>query len=926
MKTLLPLVLLFTATWFAPSATSQTLQEKLSAEDPVTLAQLAREQGNIVRGAILFHQGNINCAKCHRAQAEAQRIGPDLSRMEQDTTDSFLVESILAPSKVIKKGFESATILTVEGKIFNGIIIQQDADQIVLRDRQDVENPVTIDMDDVDEIKPSKLSSMPDNLANEMKDRQQFLDLIRYLIDVKERGPTEVAEIAMQPAQRRELSDELNGLVLISENNCAACHSSPSIARLPPPKQAPRLKGSSQWLNPNYIAKFIADPHQTKPGTSMPNLLANLDENSSRQTAEMITHFLTQKSGNRYAVSPIDPQAVTRGHESFHSLGCVACHSPRDTSAIETSPATEFGSSKALGDLSEKYSLDGLVAFLEDPHAVRPSGRMPNMKLTHFEATDIANYLLQNILPSDKWKTNDVLAVQGKQLFQSLQCASCHSEILGAPEQPASRLSLAELDPKQGCLSAKSGNWPRFNFADNEIRSIQTALSRESNELTSQQQIDVSLASLNCIACHDRDNFGGVDPARSPHFKTTNLNLGDQGRIPPTLTGAGAKLNPKWMRDVLVNGRSIRPYMKTRMPQFGESNIGGLIELFQETDKLKPTEFAKFEDQKVMREMGLKLAGSKGLNCVACHTYQYKQADTMPAVDLTEMTERLKKDWFHQYMLAPQDFSLNTVMPSFWPGGNAIRKDLEGDAPFQVEALWQYLIDGRQARMPSGVVREPLEIVVTDEAKMLRRSYSGIGKRGIGVGYPGGVNLAFDAEQMRISMVWQGKFVDPAGVWRGQGHGTVRPMSRPIEFAKGPELDDSDSPWTVGLDRPPHHQFLGYELDSARRPTFSYSFHDVQVKDGCKEAAGADGKMMLRRKVSLSSPQDRDSLRFRVVTAKEISVNENGDYLIGKQLKIRIAADAKPNLVDDGETKTLSIPINLNRDEPQTLVIEYLFF
>ena len=78
------------------------------------------------------------------------------------------------------------------------------------------------------------------------------------------------------------------------------------------------------------------------------------------------------------------------------------------------------------------------------------------------------------------------------------------------------------------------------------------------------------LASFNCIACHDRGDFGGVSPERNPHFQTTNLNLGDQGRIPPTLTGVGAKLKPEWMRDVLVNRRSIRPYMKTRMPQFGK--------------------------------------------------------------------------------------------------------------------------------------------------------------------------------------------------------------------------------------------------------------------------------------------------------------------------------------------------------------------
>ena len=324
--------------------------------------------------------------------------------------------------------------------------------------------------------------------------------------------------------------------------------------------------------------------------------------------------------------------------------------------------------------------------------------------------------------------------------------------------------------------------------------------------------------------------MGGVTAERSPHFQTTNLNLGEQGRIPPSLTGVGAKLKQKWLRDVLVNDRSIRPYMKTRMPQFGEDNIGQLVPLLGTVDEIEPIEFTKFKDQKEMRTKGLELAGSNGLNCVACHTYQYKISDTMPAVDLTEMTERLNKDWFYQYMLDPQEFSPNTVMPSFWPNGVAIRKDLEGDAKFQVEALWQYLVDGRQARMPRGVIREPLEIVVTNEAQMLRRSYPGIGKRGIGVGYPGGVNLAFDAEQIRLAMIWKGRFVDPAGAWYGQGSGNVRPMGNAIKLPAGPELDDEAEPWQVDTGRPPNHQFKGYDLDDVRRPKFRYRFEMLKSK------------------------------------------------------------------------------------------------
>ena len=155
----------------------------------------------------------------------------------------------------------------------------------------------------------------------------------------------------------------------------------------------------------------------------------------------------------------------------------------------------------------------------------------------------------------------------------------------------------------------------------------------------------------------------------------------------------------------------------------------------------------------------------------------------MPAVDLTEMAERLEKDWFHQYMMFPQKFSPNTVMPSFWPGGVAIRKDLEGDASTQIEALWQYLIDGRQAGTPRGVVREPLEIVVTNTPRMLRRKYPGIGKRGIGVGYPGGVNLAFDAEQMRLGLLWKGEICRSGRSLDGPGFGQCQTDGSPRHSA-----------------------------------------------------------------------------------------------------------------------------------------------
>lgn len=912
---------------------AQTLSEKLTQEDPSALVAAAHESGDVVRGAILFHQGNINCAKCHRPAVGKDRIGPDLTRVEPEATDELIVEAILQPSKTIKKGYESSIIVTVQGQIVTGTLVSQDDAAIVLRSVQNIDELIRVDRQDVEAMRQSAVSSMPDGLVNELKSRQQFLDLLRYVMELRERGADSEVPQSEQSGER-ELSEQVQGWVLIDQLNCIACHQPNSTVMNLSAKPAPDLRWSAKQLNPAYLVDFIESPQRAKPGTSMPNMLGHLGTAELGETAEAIVQYLVSLQGNDYQSSADfeDPTALQRGHELFHSIGCVACHAPRDIDGVEQTLVKSI----PLGKLREKYNQTALTEFLENPHAVRPAGRMPSMVLTHREALDLSGFLLQQNDQSvdslsKRFIPDASLVEAGKQLFSRLNCAACHTSFADKEGSSASfsapssaQSPLEQLDVTQGCLSDEQGSWPRFQLSSDDKRRIRSALSETIEPLTNAQQIDLTLVSYNCVACHRRNQLGGVSEDRSPYFQTTNLNLGEQGRIPPHLTGVGAKLNAKWMRDVLVNHRSIRPYMKTRMPQYGEANVGHLIELFQTADLLPETQFAETGDLNEMRKQGLELVGNRGLNCVACHTYQYKLADTMPAVDLTEMAERLKKDWFYQYMHAPQKFSPNTVMPSYWPNGRALRTDLPGDSKSQVESIWQYLLDGRQARAPAGVIREPLEIVVGDEARMLRRSYSKIGKRGIGVGYPGGVNLVFDAEQMRLASLWKGKFVDPAGVWYGQGHGNVRPLGSVVELAKGPELDDAKEPWVVDDGRPPQHKMLGYELDDARRPTFRYTFDSVVVEDFFRELqADSDDKIRLRRRIMLTSTRGREGLRFRLASDSDIEQVEGQSFVIAKRLTIRVASDIQARLVGDGEEKSLHIPIRLDAGQSQELVIEY---
>ena len=922
LATLAALALAF----YGPEVVAQSLSADLKAEGAEALAIAARERGDAVNGAVLFPQQGLACANCH-VPGDKDAIGPDLTAPEKDVSDLHVVDSILSPSKTIKKGYESVTVVTTSGKTHTGRIVRKDADSINLHDGSPPYQRITLQLDDVVETFPNPKSSMPDNLIDQLKDRQQFLDLVRYVMEIRGTGRQQTTEKTPDSMGREHFDDQITGLALMDSFSCCACHRRDVPVSPLPPKQAPNLSWGAGKIDPRYIERFIAHPRLVKPGTTMPDVMSSLNDHQRRDAARELTHYIVSLSDARFERQPIDHESANRGGELFHSVGCVACHSPRSNALQITDGAGRLpDKSKAMGRLEEKFNLAGLVSFLEDPHAARPSGRMPNMKLTHWEAIDIANYLLMPGAAVDSpvnFELNKTLADKGREQFTRLGCNECHVNDGAQSKRQYPRLGELRLD--KGCLSNKVGKWPAYDLTATQRNAMIAALKREPNVLDHRQKIALTLATLNCIACHERDRVGGVSSERDQYFHTTNPNLGPQGRIPPTLTGVGAKLRPKWMRQVLVSGRQIRPYLKTRMPQYGTENVAHLVELFRHVDTLAPVEFFDAKDQKEIRKAGHELAGSAGLNCIACHNFQRKPASTMPAVDLTEMAERLEKNWFYHYMRNPQWFNAGTVMPSFWPGGRAIRTDiLSGDTDQQIAALWNYLLDGRQARVPRGLRREPIELLAINEAVMLRRSYPGIGKRGIGVGYPGQVNLAFDAEQMRIAMIWKGKFADPSGVWRSQGHGRVRPLgTRRIEFSPGPEIDDARHAWEVDDGRPPRHRFKGYHLDELQRPSFLYQFDSIDIEDFPVDKINElTGQSSLQRTLTLSSGQRRDDVVFRVATAQTVSAERDGTFLIGETLRIKVDPPHSAEIVKTNSGQQLRIPLTIANGKT-TLVLHY---
>ncbi|MFM7152332.1 MAG: DUF6797 domain-containing protein, partial [Gemmataceae bacterium] len=172
-----------------------SLQQILLGEDRIALAKAVRDQGNAIRGAIVFHRPELLCTRCHTSGENGVKLGPDVANLGKEATDIYLIESLLSPSKKIKKGFETVTVTTADGKTLSGLLADETPEKLVLRDSAHEGKLLTISKNTINERSKSETSLMPDGLVNNLGGRQEFLDLIRYLIEVSEQGPKRAMEL-----------------------------------------------------------------------------------------------------------------------------------------------------------------------------------------------------------------------------------------------------------------------------------------------------------------------------------------------------------------------------------------------------------------------------------------------------------------------------------------------------------------------------------------------------------------------------------------------------------------------------------------------------------------------------------------------------------------------------------------------------------
>ncbi|MEW4453250.1 hypothetical protein AB1L30_11280 [Bremerella sp. JC817] len=159
--------------------------------DPLTDEQLQSlvakvlEKGDPARGEDIFRRKELSCLKCHAISGAGGQIGPDLSPVGATSPVDYVINSILFPEMAVKEAYIMKTIVDYDGKMHQGVVVDENDDRVVLKDANGKE--LIIPADDID-LEKEGGSLMPKGLANFLTE-EEFLDLVRYVAELGKPGP-----------------------------------------------------------------------------------------------------------------------------------------------------------------------------------------------------------------------------------------------------------------------------------------------------------------------------------------------------------------------------------------------------------------------------------------------------------------------------------------------------------------------------------------------------------------------------------------------------------------------------------------------------------------------------------------------------------------------------------------------------------------
>lgn len=430
-------------------------------------------------------------------------------------------------------------------------------------------------------------------------------------------------------------ADKLNeGRQLARTMGCLNCHKVSGFENSW--KVGPDLSNIQNKLDADWIEKWLDDPKSFRPSTKMPQIfhLSNADspEDHARDQAAIksISAYLLKNSESVELSAPSAKGSSENGEKLVKTLGCLACHSAAGVDASHFGPE--------LSGLGSKVSPEWLYTWLKNPKHYSPNTRMPDLRLSDQEASDITAYLLSQ------------------------------------KNEPFEKTASIQADPKvvdELILTNLESNLSKKEAQD------------ELQKMSSEEKLlylgKKSISHQGCYTCHTIKGFEDAKPigAELSNEGRKDIHQFDFGfvKIPHTRQSfISQKIkNPRIYDEGKIKGY----YEKLRMPQFHfteQENEALTTFILSLSEEQMPLEVQKRLSSKELEIEKGRLLVSK-VNCNGCHTLDGKNGTIR---DITEDPgqnppvldgegAKVQEKWLHDFLKSPTPIRpwINYRMPTF---------------------------------------------------------------------------------------------------------------------------------------------------------------------------------------------------------------------------------------------------------------------
>lgn len=452
------------------------------------------------------------------------------------------------------------------------------------------------------------------------------------------------------------------GMKLVEQLGCYGCHRIEGLEQQGPlPRVGPPLEKVASKVSKDWTTRWVMDPAAFRANTKMPTFFylenfvdvsgedppteaqKRMNEQGKVENDAMvnaIVAYLYEKS--RPAVVPTVAGAgdAARGQSLLSERGCFGCHVADPAARRDvTGTYRQFGPN--LSGVGSKVSRDWLYHWIRDPKAWAPDTKMPNLRLEHQEALDIAEYL------------------------------STLKEPQGFSSRPLPRTDSATLD--RIALYFQMENKTLF-----DARSALQTMDLHAKEVYAGEKL---IAHYGCFACHNIPGFEAAKPI--------GTELTEEGSKPIHRLDFGFIHLPHtrhdWFNAKLENPRIFdrdraRSWEeKYKMPDFrlSEKEKDQLVTAvlgFQEPNA-SPTAMKNLSGEEAAIERGRRIV--KNNNCLGCHviegfggSFRSLVADTSLAPPIIQgQGAKVQSDWLFRFLKAPRTGEirpwLEVHMPTF---------------------------------------------------------------------------------------------------------------------------------------------------------------------------------------------------------------------------------------------------------------------